>query len=165
MSTNLKHINIVTTNERSKTKLIRIYKQIEQDDTQTHTETRIVKENRWKGMYTIDCRMPNKNLKQKDWSFKAGKLQWKIGKRTMMVSRVLLLNDTKRFLDSNLTISHLCHQPTCIKAKHITFEGISMNQSRSGCAGPGRCLHNPECIRPGNMVSKVIKTINHHSNS
>jgi len=60
-----------------------------------------------------------------------------------------LVTDEKKFMDSKMTVSHLCHDRKCYNWNHHVLEDITVNQSRNGCLGPGHCGHNPQCIIPG----------------
>lgn len=50
-------------------------------------------------------------------------------------------------LGNILQVSHLCHNPACVNAEHLSLEPQQVNQERKMCFKSGCCLgHNPACL-------------------
>ena len=51
--------------------------------------------------------------------------------------------------DTNCTISHLCHNPSCYNWDHHALEPLEVNKARNGCPGGSHCHHVIKCLIPG----------------
>ena len=47
-----------------------------------------------------------------------------------------------------MEVSHLCHEPRCIRRDHLVFEPKDVNRERDHCKNQNLCTHNhfPFCI-------------------
>lgn len=85
-------------------------------------------------------------------------VSWPDGTKTMerthrlsyMLSKKLLRDQmpTISAAGEQLDVSHLCHNPLCIKAEHLILEPHSVNMERMGCKIRQQCTraHFPLCI-------------------
>lgn len=75
-----------------------------------------------------------------------GVLNVKVGKkwRTLYVHRLALMLEMGWSLDDmdgeGLDVSHLCHQPLCGNARHLSYELHYVNRDRSRCVERGECF-------------------------
>jgi hypothetical protein len=56
---------------------------------------------------------------------------------------------TAAFEDSNLTVSHLCHNNDCMNPDHHVLEALEVNKARNGCPAGQHCCHKVRCLMPG----------------
>ncbi len=49
-------------------------------------------------------------------------------------------------LDQRPDVSHLCHNPWCIKYEHLFIEPSVINRNRNVCKGPDVYIHVPRCL-------------------
>jgi hypothetical protein len=58
-------------------------------------------------------------------------------------------------INSNLTVSHLCHNSQCFNPYHHSLETLECNKGRNWCPGPlGGCVHDPVCLMQGPQYMK-----------
>lgn len=103
----------------------------------------------------LHCYIPRKTrLSGFSWTAKNRRLQWK---RTVTPGNVVKL--TAAAVGFNLqnqwekTVSHLCHNETCLNPRHVVYESLAANKGRNGCSGPnGGCTHRPRCVRKGPLA-------------
>lgn len=70
-------------------------------------------------------------------------------------------------IDSDLDVSHLCHNETCVEDTHLHQEDHATNMERIGCPGwlkpKGKntlilaCNHNPRCKKITEVQDKTVK--------
>jgi len=65
----------------------------------------------------------------------------------MMISTMMIDDDDDddvMSVDGALEVSHLCHEPLCINAEHLSLESHSCNTDRLRCVNRGLCHgHKP----------------------
>jgi len=106
---------------------------------------------------TLRSKLRGVGLCQKTGPDGIAKEQLKCGKSKKMANRfhfVPALLKSGDWDNENITISHLCHNPACTNAKHLTMEELDINKGRNGCMGGTCCGHLPACLRPGPKVLK-----------
>lgn len=80
---------------------------------------------------------------------------------TMTAHRAMFLcdHDELKFkTGAGYHISHLCHNPLCVKVEHLTIERGRVNQSRKRCNAKKVCAghgNRPKCIFPGKLYVEV----------
>ena len=103
---------------------------------------------------TLDCWIIPKETKIKGASRKGDRFQLDLrglapkgtSERPIATRSIFMVHPKYR---DNLTLSHLCHNPSCINWNHHCMESLDDNKGRNGCPGPPKCTHKVQCIRPG----------------
>lgn len=57
--------------------------------------------------------------------------------------------DSEDFMNSEMSVSHLCHNTWCLNPRHHVLESLAENKGRNGCPGGDHCHHRVRCLRPG----------------
>lgn len=82
------------------------------------------------------------------------KYQYRVDGTKMTAWHIPFLNSRRDpSQDSQWTLSHLCHNPSCYNWNHHTVEPLTVNKGRNGCAGGSKCAHTrtPCLIRGPNI--------------